>query len=401
MFENIIGNNTTISILRTELTRGIFPRSALFYGPPYAAKLSAALETARVLVCENKKAPWNCACAQCNQNRELLHPNIILLGSRYFNVEIAACADALYRTRKPAARYLVLRAVRKLTRRFDPAVWEGDESTRNKIQELVLELEELLDALAVQKDLPEEKQLADIVASVLETSGRLSAYVSTDNIPVNQVRRLIQWAHLSASRFPKIIIMENADAMLESSRNSLLKLLEEPPPGVYLILTATRLTNLIPTIRSRVRHYRFAERDKEQVKEVLTRIFHEDSLDFPSLNSYFLAWQDINAAMLNSLARTFLQKVMEREDTQVDILKEMQELFSAKSEKNLISLFIQELLQVLADFFHNNIHSRFPTLTHLENWVKIIGKRYREHKTLNLQAQLFIQNLFYQMKAVL
>ncbi len=401
MFENIIGNTTTVSILRTELARGIFPRSALFYGPPYAAKLSTALETARVLVCEDKKAPWNCGCPQCNLNRELLHPNVILLGPRYFDVEIAACADALYRTRKPAARYLVLRAVRKLTRRFDPAIWEGDESTRNKIQELVIELEELLEALAPEKSLPEEKELADIISSVLETSGRLSSYVSMDNIPVNQVRKLIQWVHLSAQRFPKIIIMENADAMLESSRNSLLKLLEEPPPGIYLILTAVRLTNLIPTIRSRVRHYKFSERDEEQVKQILTRIFHEDSLDFPSLKSYFLAWRDINAAMLNTLARTFFQKVMEREGTRVDILKEMHDLFSAKSEKNLISLFIQELLHVLADFFHNNINSRFPNLTHLENWVKIIGKHYREHKTLNLQAQLFIQNLFYRMKAVL
>jgi hypothetical protein len=215
MFENIIGNTTTISILKREFARGIFPRASLFYGPPYAAKLSTALETARVLVCENKKAPWNCGCYQCNLNRELLHPNVILIGSRYFDIEIAACADVLYRTRKPASRYLVLRAVRKLTRRFDPAMWEGDESTRNKIQGLVLEIEELLEALAPQNTLPEEKELATIISSVLETSGKLSAYVSTDNIPINQVRKLIQWAHLSTPHSPQIIIMENDDGMLE------------------------------------------------------------------------------------------------------------------------------------------------------------------------------------------
>jgi DNA polymerase III gamma/tau subunit len=406
MFENIIGNKTTISILKQELKRGIFPRASLFYGPPYTGKLSTALEMARVLVCEHKKAAWNCGCYQCNLNRELLHPYVTLLGSRYFTIEIAASADVLYRTRKQASRYLLLRAARKLTRRFDPSIWEADESTKKKVSDLVFEVEELLGNLAPQNALPAEKELAGIISSIIDLTAKLSSYVSADNIPIGQVRKLIQWTHLSTPNSPKIIIIENADNMLESSRNSLLKLLEEPPPGVYIMLTATRLTQIIPTIRSRLRHYRFIERNAEQVKEILTRIFHEESLDFSSLKSYFLAWQDINAASLANMANTFFQKVLDRNDPSVDILNEMQELFSYESQKNLITLFIQELLRVLNEYFRNHMDSlqtqqQVPSITHLENWIKIIGRRYREQKTLNLQSKLFIQNLFYQMKAVL
>jgi DNA polymerase III gamma/tau subunit len=43
MFENIIGQAAAVSALRGELAQGKFPRSALFFGPPYAGKLSTAL----------------------------------------------------------------------------------------------------------------------------------------------------------------------------------------------------------------------------------------------------------------------------------------------------------------------------------------------------------------------
>ena len=52
MFENIIGQQGTVETLRAELTRGSYPRSALFFGPSYSGKLSAALEAARVLTCQ-------------------------------------------------------------------------------------------------------------------------------------------------------------------------------------------------------------------------------------------------------------------------------------------------------------------------------------------------------------
>ncbi|MBN1798186.1 MAG: hypothetical protein JW822_06400 [Spirochaetales bacterium] len=406
MFENIIGNTTVISILKHELSQGIIPRAALFYGPPYTGKLSTALEIARILVCDKKTALWNCTCHQCRLNRELLHPYVTLLGSRYFGIEIAASGDALYRTRKHASQYLFIRAVRKLTRRFDPAIWHGDESARKKIQELIIRIEELLDAVSPHSVLPEKNALSNLIASLIEHCNNLSSYISEDNIPINHIRNAVQWAHLSAPKSPKIIIVENAENMLESSRNSLLKILEEPPPHVYLILTATRLTNIIPTIRSRLRHYKFKHRNEEQVKDILKRIFNEESLDFPSLESYFLAWQDINAMTLMNLAKTFFQKVTDPDSMHVDILQDMQELFATQATKRLISLFIQELLRVLNNYFLDNLNqeetnARTPDITRLRTWVAIIGKRYREHKTLNLQAQLFIQNLFYQMKAVL
>ena len=47
------------------------------------------------------------------------------------------------------------------------------------------------------------------------------------------------------------IVIQKADSLSQSCANSLLKVLEEPPRGYYFLLTAQRLDDLLPTIRSR------------------------------------------------------------------------------------------------------------------------------------------------------
>ena len=62
------------------------------------------------------------------------------MGWRYFDLEIAAAADVLRRTRQLSAQYLFVRAVRKLTRRFDPILWEGEESKVRRVEPALAEM---------------------------------------------------------------------------------------------------------------------------------------------------------------------------------------------------------------------------------------------------------------------
>ena len=54
----------------------------------------------------------------------------------------------------------------------------------------------------------------------------------------------------------RVMIIEDADRMVERTSNVLLKALEEPPPRTVWILCAPSEADLIPTIRSRVRSVR-------------------------------------------------------------------------------------------------------------------------------------------------
>lgn len=71
-------------------------------------------------------------------------------------------------------------------------------------------------------------------------------------IRIDQIRALIE----SSQSRPQIaarkaLVLSPADSMNVNAANSLLKLLEEPPPDSYLILVADRPTRLPATIRSR------------------------------------------------------------------------------------------------------------------------------------------------------
>ena len=69
----------------------------------------------------------------------------------------------------------------------------------------------------------------------------------------------------------KIAIINDANLMNDESGNALLKTLEEPPPHSLLILIATGIDGILPTIRSRCQIVRFAELSEAHIVELLLR----------------------------------------------------------------------------------------------------------------------------------
>ena len=61
--------------------------------------------------------------------------------------------------------------------------------------------------------------------------------------------------------------------MQESSRNALLKILEEPPESVRFVLSTSRRSGIMGTILSRARVYSFRRRDAAGTAEVIERVF--------------------------------------------------------------------------------------------------------------------------------
>ena len=71
-------------------------------------------------------------------------------------------------------------------------------------------------------------------------------------IKIDQVRALIEFMNLSRARAPhKAALVNPADGMNDSAANSLLKTLEEPPDGAFIILVSARPGRLPATVRSR------------------------------------------------------------------------------------------------------------------------------------------------------
>lgn len=76
-------------------------------------------------------------------------------------------------------------------------------------------------------------------------------------IPIDDVRELVEMSYRSPTSSPwRIIIVEDADRMVERTSNVLLKALEEPAERTIWVLCAPSEADVIPTIRSRVRAVR-------------------------------------------------------------------------------------------------------------------------------------------------
>jgi DNA polymerase-3 subunit gamma/tau len=399
MFENIIGQLKTINCLRAELAEARFPRSTLFFGPAYAGKLSTALEAARVLTCTEGRGEWSCDCGACRMQKQLTHPQTVLVGPRYSDVEIAASADALMRSRKPATLYLLLRAVRKLTRRFDPSIADLDDAQIKGMQERVARLEEMVDGLSPGLELPPPGELGGLLERIVSAAAPVAAQVRSDSISIGQVRRLTAWAHLTASGLRKIAIIENADRMQDSARNALLKLLEEPPAFVHLIVVTTRRAAIIPTILSRLRPYSFPARTAEEEREVMTKIFRRDLEGFSGLREFFLAWREINPEKLAQLAFRFIELARGPIDPSVDVVEEMSDLiperksYRAKPSRDIFSSFLEELLRHLAEALRQGSVS----VESLEGWSAAIRDAHTRIESFNLHPSGVVEALFYRL----
>lgn len=392
MFDNIIGHAGTIRSLSQDLADSRFPRAVLFFGPPFEGKLSAALEAARVLTCRVGSGEWDCSCPACAAHREIAHPYTAILGPRYFDVEIASSADALRRTRKTAGQYLFLRAIRKLVRRCDPAFWDGEESRLAAAQSRIADIEEMAARVAPGKELPEERSLESLLAKVSEACSKLSASLKIEHISVAQVRAASGWAALTAPD-PRIIILENADRMQDAARNALLKTLEEPPAGAYFFLLATRRGALPATVLSRLRPYPFPARSPAEQKDVIARIFREETSEAATLRDYFLSWKAINPQELRRLAERFLECVRDPADP-VEVLKEADGLFKQGVAKESFLSFLEELGAV----FHAALRRETVPVSTLEEWSVLLRECRMWTESYNLNPQTAMENLYRRMR---
>jgi DNA polymerase III delta prime subunit len=419
MFENIVGQTSVVQTLVQELEARTFPSAVLFYGAPFAGKLSTALEAARVLTC-SREGTWSCTCAACRKQRLLIHPNTLLLGWRNFDLEISAAADVLRRTRRLSAQYLFVRSVRKLTRRFDPILWEGEESRIRKVEAALAEIEEHLDTFEPVfsgDPVMNYDRLAERLERVVSLSQTVSKVFSSDNVPINQLRRASAWLHMTALASAaeidsdtgaetrsgtrsgtKIVILESADRMSDSSSNSMLKLLEEPPSDSFLILITTRRGAVIPTVRSRLRPYHFVERRPAEQAEVLQRVFHERNGSYRDLREYFLYWKDVNPAQLEKLARRFVQTALEDSEGVLseDVLSELEENFTPKTARGFVGSFFEEILRQLLVLLREQALNPFL----LGRWNAAIRRHQQAFLTFNQQPKLTLESLYYTLRTL-
>jgi DNA polymerase-3 subunit gamma/tau len=148
-----------------------------------------------------------------------------------------------------------------------------------------------------------------------------------------------EWAHIKSDEGKKTIIIENADSMLASVRNALLKILEEPPEDCVFILLTSKRNAMMQTILSRVRTYSFKDRTQEVQKQVITRVFHDEKFN-GTINGYLLTFLPIPPAQIKILADDFCNAISLRRIIDCNTLAKNNSNFSPRIEFRLFLHYI-------------------------------------------------------------
>ncbi len=93
------------------------------------------------------------------------------------------------------------------------------------------------------------------------------------SIKVEQVREAIDRAAFRPFEGrTRVVIIDEADALVGAAQNALLKTLEEPPPASVFLLVTSRPDALLATVRSRCPRLTFRPLSEADVAEVLVRL---------------------------------------------------------------------------------------------------------------------------------
>ena len=106
---------------------------------------------------------------------------------------------------------------------------------------------------------------------------RKKAKAKTDTISIDDVRLLQERLQdVRTGRF-RCCVIRSVERMHDEAVNALLKVLEEPLPGVVFILTTQALSSLLPTLISRTRVLRFSRLGDRDLTGLLTGLSQEDT----------------------------------------------------------------------------------------------------------------------------
>jgi len=214
-FNDFVGNTSTVESLRTAIAGGRLPHSLILAGPTGAGKYTLALMLTMAIECERRP-------------RDLWSDGQTLAGF------CGHCANCIR-----------IASAANLEEQVAAAVAAREELRETDKKDTRVLIQPHPDVLILPPDPP---QLL---------------------IKLGQVRTLIQQAHYLPAEAPRRVFILTAANMMKEAANSLLKILEEPPDSVNILILAENPGELLPTIRSRCATVRLGALPVEEIESLL------------------------------------------------------------------------------------------------------------------------------------
>lgn len=112
---------------------------------------------------------------------------------------------------------------------------------------------------------------------IKELAQRFNIPVVGVETKIDDIRYMIDTAYTQTN--PIIYLISDADDMSLGAKNSLLKIIEEPPQQAYFIMTLKQIENILDTIKSRAYVFNLQEYDYNEKQEMIKKLLPNASLE--------------------------------------------------------------------------------------------------------------------------
>ncbi|MCL2689883.1 MAG: hypothetical protein FWE57_08580 [Chitinispirillia bacterium] len=222
-WKNLVAQERVKSVLESACQNKTLGHAYLFCGERGVGKFAAALDIAKMLLCQNTEVKPCGECSACKKVESYSHPD--------FHVVM-------------------------------PMLLQAEHKKESALSELGWQF------------------VAECAKQRIDDPYRLPEYSDIPNIPVDWMREATSAIQRGAAAGGyNVTIMDGVESMKKETANAILKTLEEPPPGTVIIALTDRINSVLPTIVSRCQTLRFSYLPPEVIGAQLCSRFGVDSND--------------------------------------------------------------------------------------------------------------------------
>jgi DNA polymerase-3 subunit delta' len=225
------------------------------------------------------------------------------------------------------------------------------------------------------KKIEEDREILESIAADPYNRERRWA---NPTIGIEKIRDIRHTSTLKPLEGKRVVIIAEADKMTIPAANALLKILEEPPDTMHLILTAAHVSGMLPTILSRCQEIRLGPLPDNEIEWALIERKqlepeHAKLISRISQGSYSraLEWLDDRFGTLREQALAYLRICLRDPQTQIEMVEDLVRQSDAKFIKDMLSLILLWFRDVQILMEHGN-ESHLVNIDQLDTLKKFV-----------------------------
>lgn len=397
VFENIIGQKKVTSLLSNDIISGTLPNSLIFHGDNSTGKLTTALEVVKILNCKGNGA-HECSCPNCKRIESLDFEGLIYLSRRNFYFYIIEYAKSY----KNSGDKKYLKKMLKYTKlQFLPL---QDFLIKDVFADAEKKLiqsfsEDIYDIMS------KDRLDNDMIDKITNAISEINVLYKKQNIPVDAIRATLDWTYINQPDINRCVIIDQIDYLEDSSRNILLKRLEEPSRNLFFILIAENKNRIIQTILSRCRAFYFQKIGESETAEVLQNEFGETNI-YKTVDDFLYRDDETSYNNILPTVEKIINYVFIKEHSFTELETALQKYNDKKFAKALLKWTSVAIERELLDReLNSEINENIKVLRNITsmdlNYIKeFIQEKYKKMDTFGLNPVWSLEGVFYPLKGL-